>query len=175
MSLGTVVILLVASNVGCSLLGFLLGRLTRATVAIEQEIEQHMSDEEDSPPPRPKRRITALQVIAGTVAMIGIMTVVMGVITTRNQDRLAGCVVGYSNATADALKASRAAQTEVNDRMDGFMQAVLQAFSSPPAEGRDLILKSVRDYVAAREEARTVQRQNPLPEAPRDACAELLD
>lgn len=167
-------IVLFGSNLGCVCLGFLFGRLTRAAV----QVEQRMVDvTEDSPPPKPARHRgpTALHVISLAVVFIGVVTAVVGFGVTQNQDRLTGCVVEYSNATADALTASRAAQRVVNEQIDGFMKAILDAFNSLPEEGRKAVLESVQDYLDARAEQVKVQRENPLPEAPRDACAELLD
>lgn len=174
MSTGQVIYLMAATNVPCLILGYLFGRLTKATVRIEETMA---TDEEpvSETPPATRRRITSLQFIGAAVVVIGLVTAGFGVAVVRNQDRLAGCVVGYSNATADALKASRAAQAVVNEQLDNFMRAILEAFSSDPAVGRQKIFDAVEAYSVARAEQLQAQKDNPLPEAPRDACAELIN
>lgn len=170
--------ILAGSNVACLSLGYLFGRLTRATIRIEERMTEPPVDSQAAVPEPPKasrRRWGALQLITVGVVLIGVMTAAIGVVVTRNQDRLVGCVAGYSNANADALKQSRTAQNVVNDQLDNFMSAVLAAFSTAPADGRAKVQAAVKSYVEAREAAKQVQKDNPLPDAPRDACAELLD
>lgn len=176
MSTPTLIVLLVGSNAACLALGFLFGRLTGATLRIEEK----MTATPDAPAekaarPAWGRQRSILVAVALAVALIGIVTSVAGYQITRNQDRLAGCVAGYSNALSDALTESRAAQNVVNEQLDNFMQAVLDAFSTAPDEGRQKVLDAVAAYVDARANAKQVQKDHPLPEAPRDACSELVD
>jgi hypothetical protein len=174
--------LLLATNLACGFLGFLFGRMTRATV----EIEEHMNHDNDSPPPSAgppsPRRLTSLRVLAVVVALIGASTVVLGVVVTREQaaaderdDRLTACVVGYSNALGDALEQRVAANTAANDAVDTVMQAFADAFSQLPEEARENLRLAFEHYTEMRREARVSIKANPLPDVPRDACAELLD
>lgn len=167
-------LVIAATDTACLFLGFLFGRLTRATI----QIEESMVTDEDNPKPKTptrRRRVTGFQVMSGFVVAIGLITALVGFQVTRNQDRIVGCVVGYSNASSAAFKARAAAQNEVNEHLDDFMNAVLQAFSTAPADARQLIFDSVKSYNEARAKAKTTQRDNPLPEPPEDACAELLE
>lgn len=168
-------ILVLATDSACLFLGFVFGRLTRATV----EIEGHMATEEDpSVPvvvPERKRRVTGLQLVAAGVVVIGLITALIGFSVTRNQDRLAGCVVGYSNASSAAFKARSRAQNEVNNQVDNVFAAFLAAFSDTPSEGRKRVFDAIDGYNKARIESKKTQKENPLPDPPEDACAELLD
>jgi hypothetical protein len=182
MSTPTFWTLLVGSNLACMFLGFLFGRVTRAAV----EIEEHMIQDNDSPPPSgetPGRgRLTSLRVLAVVVTLIGVATIVLGILVTREQaaadardDRLTACITGYSNALADALDQRTTANMETNEAVAGVMQAFADAFSQAPADARENIRKALVAYTEARDKARESRAQTPLPEAPRDACAELLD
>lgn len=175
MSTSTIMLVLVSSNIACAFLGFLFGRMTRAAVTIED----HMSTGDEIPPvtdspTRRRRRVTAIQVMAGALVFIGVATTALGIVLTRNQDRIVGCLVGYSNASSVAIKAGRAAQNKVNDQLDNVMGAFQSAFTDSPAEGRDRVFKAIDAYNRVRTEAKRVQRENPLPDAPENACAELL-
>lgn len=176
MSLTMALIIIVTSNGSTAFLGFLLGRLTRVTV----EIGEKMSTEDEEPKPEetPERhrwKILPLHIISIGVVVIGLVVALLGFSVTRNQDRIIGCVAGYSNASSAAIKAGRAAQNEVNKQLDNFMSAILQAFSSAPEDARKLIFDSVKSYNEARTKAKETQRENPLPDPPEDACAELLN
>lgn len=174
MSTTMTVILLVATNPACALLGFLFGRITRATV----DIADSVTEEGTEMPDKEKRRVgrtNPITIISVVVVLIGLITAIVGYQVTRNQDRIVGCVVGYSNASADAFEQRADAQREVNDQLANFMRAVRDAFSSAPADGRKKVFDAVEDFVKADDEAKRIRGENPLPEAPRDACAELLD
>lgn len=160
----------------CLFLGYLFGRMARATVQIEETMTADPKPTVTSPSePNERRRVGALRLVAAAVAVIGIVTAAMGYIVIRNQDRIVGCVVGYSNASSTAFKARAAAQNEVNDQLDNFMEAILQAFSTAPADGRKLVFDAVTSYNDARRAAKEAQSQNPLPDPPESACAELMD
>lgn len=175
MSLTMALIVLIASNACTAFLGFIFGRQARATV----EIGEHMiaDDDEESKTndaPKGKRRVTPIHLISFGVVAIGLIVALLGFSVTRNQDRIIGCVAGYSNASSAAIKAGRAAQNKVNDKLDAFMAAVAKAFSSAPEDARKLIFDSVEGYNKARADAKEAQRNNPLPDPPEDACKELL-
>lgn len=173
MSTPTMIIVLAVTNPACLFLGYLFGRLTRATVRIEENMET-----DDAPTPRPaddRGRRVSLMAIAVVVAVIGIGTAVTGVVILRNQDRLAGCIAGYSNASAAVTRERSAAQDVVNEQIDQFMQAVLEAFSATPADGRKKIYDAVQSYNEARTQAKETRKNNPLPDPPEDACTELTD
>lgn len=172
---------LVGSNVGCWFLGYLFGRMARATVHIEETMNTDDAahpEPQAAPAPPPvtgRRQLNALRIMAAVVAAIGIVTATLGYVVIRNQDRIVGCVVGYSNASSAAFKARAAAQNDVNTQMDNFMAAILQAFSSGPTEGRQLVFDAVTAYNQSRADAKQAQAKNPLPDPPEHACAELMD
>lgn len=164
---------LLATNLPGLVVGFLIGRrVPRATVKIEESMDENL------PPAPPKQR--ALLIIASVVALIGVGTVALGIIVMRyvavddaRDHQFAACVAGYSNALGDALKARLAANQAVTDQMDLFMNAVVQAFDNATPETREALIAAARAYVKQRLEAQAELQDNPLPEVPRDACAEL--
>lgn len=179
MSTHTFWLVLVLSNLACVVLGYLFGRMTRATVTLEEQMKEN-----DSPPQdvQPARRLTSQRVLALVVALIGVGTIVLGIVVTREQsaadardDRLTACITGYSNALADALDRRTAANSETNEAVAGVMQAFADAFSQAPADARENIRKALVAFTEARDRAKTASTENPLPAAPRDACAELVD
>jgi hypothetical protein len=176
-------LVLLVTNPACVFMGFLFGRVTRAAV----EMEEHMIVE-DSPPPELKsspdirRTVVMLRWVCAVVAVIGVGTMVLGVVVTREQaaadardDRLTACITGYSNALADALEQRTAANSAANQAVDTVMQAFADAFNQAPAEARENLRLAFEKYTEARRQSRSASAQNPLPEAPRDACAELMD
>ncbi len=181
MSTTTVLILLAISNPACGFIGYLIGRISRDT-ADTKEAVMHEVEETDGvdPVPRESRpvsrwRANTVVLISAAVAATGIITAIVGFNVTRNQDRLVGCVVGYSNATADAFEARRVAANDANQQVENVFRAFLAAFNDTPAAGRDRVRLAFEQYIKAREESKKVQKDNPLPDAPRDACSELLD
>lgn len=178
MDAGLVVVLLVGSNSACLFLGYLFGRMARATVQMEESMAADTPDVAREAPmsaPVGRRRLNAFRLLAWTVALIGAVTTAMGYVVIRNQDRLVGCVVGYSNASSAAAKARSAAQNDVNTQIDNVMAAFQAAFTDAPAVGRDRVFGAIDAYNKARAKAKETQRDNPLPDPPEDACAELID
>lgn len=170
--------LLALSNPACVFLGFLFGRMTQATVEIEDRMAHDGNEETNAPSSQPRsrdRQHLMLQAVAVGVVLIGIITAIIGFNVTRNQDRLAGCVTGYSNSLADALDRRSASAAEATEKLDAVMEKVVTAFSSPPSEQTTQAVRdAILDYVEARRRAKEAQRENPLPDPPRDACAELM-
>jgi hypothetical protein len=183
MSMTTFWITLVLSNPACIFLGFLFGRMTRATV----EIEEHMSQDNDSPPltggeGKARRRVTSLRVLGLVVAIIGATTIGLGILVTKEQAdanardaRLTACITGYSNALADAFASRQKSNSEASEAVDKVMAAIDLAFGDAPGVGRDRVRQAIKEYNEARAASKRATADHPLPEAPRDACAELLD
>jgi hypothetical protein len=169
----TVVLVLAGSNLACLALGYLFGRLTLATVHIEENMA---TDQEETSQERSARRgVNATQVIAWTMAVMGIAMIALGTVVIRNQSQLAGCVRGYSDALADSLDARAAPQQTATDQLDKVMEAIIDAYDDIPADGRAKVQAAIQDYVKARKAARETLADHPLPAAPRDACADLLN
>lgn len=174
MSMTMTLVLLAATNPACALLGFLFGRITRATVDIAESVTEEgaaVPDEEK----RKLRRANPITLISVVVVLIGLVTAIVGFQVTRNQDRIVGCVVGYSNASADAFERRAKATGETNDQVEEVFRAIDQAFTEAPVDGRKRVRDAITKYLKARDNGRAVAERNPLPDAPRDACAELLD
>lgn len=170
---------LVGSNAACLFLGYLFGRLTRATVRIEENMD---ADPDATTPDPPARRLTPLRALGLVVVAIGVATIALGVMVTVKQaeaeardDRLTACITGYSNALADAFRERASATSDASEAVDTVMAAIGMAFVDAPAVGRDRVLAAIQAYNEARAEAKKTQAENPLPDAPRDACAELME
>jgi hypothetical protein len=170
MSTSTLWFVLLASNGACVLLGYLFGRMVRATVRIEET----MVEDAASPPPGRRSRDTTMRIMAAVVALIGVVTATFGVVVIRDVDQLNGCVVGYSNALADTLDRRAGPQQEATLQLDRVMSAIMDAYKMTPVDGREHVRTAIEAYVEARNTARAFLAENPLPDAPRDACAELL-
>lgn len=170
---------LALTNLACLIIGYLLGRNTRAVTDIQEKL---MADDTARPGGETHkqarsrlRRVHAWQVLGALVALVGIMTAVFGVVLIRNQDRLTGCVTGYSNALADTLDKRAAPQQAATEQLDRVMRAIVDAYATASAEAQVEVRRAIEAYVVARDEAKKFLAANPLPDAPRDACAELLD
>jgi hypothetical protein len=175
----TLLVVLIGSNVACLFLGYLLGRLTRATV----RIEENMDTDTEAPPVAedvfPRRLLHVLAVI---VAVVGVATIALGVVVTVAQrqaeirdDRLTACITGYSNALADTLDVRGRPAQEATEQLDKVMIAILDAYDDVPAEGRLKVQGAIQGYVDARAQAKKTQAAHPYPDAPRDACADLVN
>lgn len=175
MSVGLVLTIVGLTNPACVLLGYLWGRKVRAVTRIESIVV----NDENSPPSTAKPAApTWMRLLAALVALIGIGTVAVGFIALRSdtrQDRIVGCIYGYSNAAAAAQKARIAASNATFEQIDAIMLAVIEAFDTTPAEGSQRVRDAVSAYNEARREAKETQRDNPLPQSPENACADLLD
>lgn len=177
MNTTTTLVVILGSNSACLFLGYLFGRLTSSTVQIEENMDPE--DEKPSETVSGRRKLNAIQVIAWSVAFIGIVTVALGYVVIRNQDRIVGCVVGYSKAQAAATKARSAANNDVFDQLDMVMETIGRAYAAADIgqtnEARTAGRKAIEDYNKSRKEAKQAQRENPLPDVPEEACAELID
>jgi len=188
-STSILLITLAGSNVGCLVLGFMLGwmfdHVTRAAMRIEESMADDPSTRTEPPAPEPapapRERHTAVRIISVLLALVGVGTAVLGVVVTHQtseaearDDRLTACVTGYSNALADAFNARAAANSEASEAVDAVMAAIDMAFTDAPPVGRDRVQKAIKDYREARDKAKRTQAQHPLPDAPRDACADLI-
>lgn len=173
MTLTTALLIMVPTNIGTLVLGFLWGRKIRAII----QIGETMSENADTP----ERRGSAprwMYFLAAAVALIGIGMSVLGVLVVNNagrQDKLVGCVAGYSNAAADVARTRAGATNAVFAEIDAVFEQVRAAFDAAPDAGRDKVLAAIDGYNSARAKAKQAQRDNPLPEAPQNACAELLN
>jgi hypothetical protein len=107
---------------------------------------------------------------AAVLVAVGATTVVTGIQLSDKQDRIIGCVTGYSNQLADALDARFEASSQAQLALDEFISTVSSA--TPTPEGRRLAQRALADYQQKRADAKAAQQDNPYPPAPRDACKE---
>ena len=175
MNTTTVWILLLASNPACVFLGYLWGRVTRATVEIAEGTMEDEANPVVEAAKMRRRGVTAMQVMAVAMVLIGLATALMGFIFTRNQDRITGCVAGYSNALADTLNERSRPQQQAFDSLDLVMEAVSESIRMSTPENAQRVQRAIQDYVEVRRQTKEALAQNPLPEAPRDACSRLIN
>ena len=114
-------------------------------------------------------------VAAVCVFFLGVGLFVVGMTLSANQDRLTGCIIGYSNALADSLDARSQASGESQAALDRVMEAVSAAFEKATPAAGEQVREAIDDYVKYRRNVTKSQQRNPYPAAPRDACADLVD
>jgi hypothetical protein len=105
---------------------------------------------------------------------IGAGAVLGGWVLSSRQDRIIGCVTGYSNALAVALDKRAAASEAARRELDEVMTTVADAFEDASPAAGDRVRSAIRTYVERRQDTRETQAENPLPQPPRDVCADLV-
>lgn len=175
MNTTTVWILLLASNPACVFLGYLWGRVTRATVEIAESAVDNQANPGEPTPQivESKAQTKAMRIMAVAMVTIGLATALTGFVLTRNQDRIVGCVVGYSNAMSDTLKDRLGPQQRATEALDRIMEALAEGIETPTPKASERVRTAINEYVEMRTEAKKTSAQNPYPDAPRDACSEL--
>lgn len=107
--------------------------------------------------------------------LIGAVAVFGGLELSSRQDRIIGCVTGYSNALADTLDKRTAATQQAQESLDRVMEAVSKAFHSEDAATAARVRSAIENYVELRTKTKDTQARNPLPQPPRDVCRNLID
>lgn len=100
--------------------------------------------------------------------LLGVGTAAQGYVLDSRTQRVAVCVSAYADGFADAIEARSQPLREAQDALDELMITVGAVISR--TEGRDELVRAVRDYLRKRAEARESQERNPYPPAPREAC-----
>jgi hypothetical protein len=171
MTLTNALVIMLTSNTATLVMGYLWGRKVRAVIQIGEAVT--------TDPPKMKQSLPRwVHLITGALVIVGVSTVVLGVLVignTSRQDRLVTCVIDYANAASAAGRARGAANTDVFEQIDGVFKQFGEAATVDPVAARAKALAAIDSYNRSREDVKTAQRDNPLPEAPEDACADLLD
>lgn len=169
MTLLTALLILIPTNVATFALGSLWGLSKGRSIRVGD-----VMTERTAPSTRAPRW---MYVIAAMTAFVGVAVIALGVMVINaqsQQDRLVGCVEGYSNAAAAAQRARSAATSDVFNQIDAVFSKVLVVLDDAATDGRQQIFDAIKAYDDARTAAKQAQKDNPLPEAPENACADLL-
>lgn len=179
MSTTLVIWIALASSVAGGFLGFLLGRLTQATVQIGETMKQQ-STEDAGASRRKFPRFNGMAVLAVLVTAMSLATVALGLVIKVQSDhsddereKLVSCVVAYSNQLGDALEARSNGSASATAQLDAVMEAVVRVFNTQDLEAQKALVDAANDYVNKRKDSRETLKQNPYPTVPRDACAQL--
>ena len=103
------------------------------------------------------------------VVLLGVLTVVQGLIQSAATDRLTQCQADYSTGFADALSARAQASTEAQAALDDLMSTVGGALTGS-APDRAAVQQAIADYLAKREAVKRQQQAHPHPPPPRAVC-----
>lgn len=154
------------------LIGVFIGRLTVAVDAVANAVQEGEPAMPEQPTQRRRvrLRITSNTVLVGVLVALGLLTGVQAYVQGQATDRLAECQATYSNGIADALDARSTASAETQQALDELLGTVSSA--APTSEGGQQVRQALADYMAKRAKAKTAQKDNPYPPAPRDACKE---
>lgn len=184
MSTPMLIIILAADTLASGFLGWLVGRTARNAEVVAAEVAEIGAEGDDDLVGRAEHSGRARAFLARVrapyvaMAMLAVVTGVTAFLTGTSsiqQTRIVHCVVDYSNELADSLKASREANADVQTAQDKIWFVVADAFAHPSPDDRERIADAIDEYNALRTTQRASQRANPLPAAPRGACADLLE
>lgn len=171
--------LYLAQTVGVGSVSFLLGYVAGRAARDVHRIAQSVTTGGEPMHTRRPRRISANArqlTIAIVVVVLGIVTVVQGLIQSANVRRIIDCNAAYANALADAIDARSAGSQQAQDALDELMRTIGALAATQPVDEadvqrrRDASRKAVSDYVTKREEVKALQRNNPYPAPPRESC-----
>lgn len=160
------------------LAGVLVGRTARDVrrIAAAVSVDDGEGDEDMSEPRRSRRRwigtASAQTVVALVVVLLGVVTVVQGIVQSDATERLTRCQAAYSNAFSDALNARSGASTNAQDALDQMLTAWLGIGNqnATPEERRAQALRALNDYFAKRDQLKAEQAAHPYPAPPRTMC-----
>jgi hypothetical protein len=162
------------------LLGYLAGRAARdvhriaQTVTTQEEVATGMRTSK-SRASGSRGHVTQFA-IAAVVVLLGVLTVVQGLIQSSATRRISDCNAAFANALADAIDARSASNQSAQDALDELMTTIGRLAATPPAneaeaaQRREESRKAVTDYVTKRAEVKALQQKNPYPPPPRESC-----
>lgn len=152
--------------------GFLGGSL--ATYLILHKLTQNprlehpMASTDPLPPPKPKRRFTALHAIGAVVLVLTVLSAIQSSLTQQSNTRLNKCLITYANDTADAIEARSKASGEAQVALVQMWSTI---FAQPQTDaGRAESRRVFEDWLNKAKASITAQHTHPYPEAPRDVC-----
>lgn len=151
--------------------GVLVGRTARDVHKIAQAVEPDdgATMPSDQPAPQRRTRWPSQTVIAIIVVLLGVLTVVQGIVQSQATERLTRCQASYSNAFADALDARSSASSEAQDALDQLATTVGNALQGSQ-DARTRARAAISDYLAKRQALKRQQAAHPYPAPPRAAC-----
>jgi hypothetical protein len=167
-----------AQSLGWAALGFLAGFLAghaardvhRIASAVDTAVDTAMTGEHDMPRHTPRRaRISGQTVIAVVVVLLGVLTVIQGLVQSAATDRLTQCQANYSNGFADALNARSQSSTDAQEALDDLMSTVGGALQGSAVD-RAAVQRAITDYLAKRAAVKAQQQAHPYPPPPRATC-----
>ncbi|WP_103353596.1 hypothetical protein [Amycolatopsis sp. CA-128772] len=159
------------------LAGVLVGRAARDVRRIAAAVTVDDTEgDEDMPDPRGSRphwigTASAQTLVALVVVLLGVVTVVQGIVQSDATAGLTRCQYEYSNAFADALEARSQASTDAQDALDELLTTVGQTLqSTDPNATRPPVQRAISEYLAKRQALKAQQAAHPYPAAPRARC-----
>lgn len=163
--------ILIVSNMLSLLIGWLLGRTGRNAAVSAAAVE----DEDDNTDKKPlgRKKFGLFQFMVVGVMVISGVTALNGVIVATNQTKLTDCVSGQFDILIDALDARSNSQREATQQLTEVFRDVVEAYRSPSPDSAKNVRESIEKYVGLRAAADERLRENPYPEPPRNACADL--
>ncbi|TDQ01234.1 hypothetical protein [Labedaea rhizosphaerae] len=158
-----------AQSLGWTAVGFLGGYLAGHAARDVQRIADAVTGE-DTMQRKPRiPRISSQTVVAIVVVVLGILTVIQGLVQSAATDRLTQCQADYSNDFADALDARSQASTDAQEALDDLMSTVGGALRGNAVD-RAAVQHAIADYLAKREAVKRQQQAHPYPPPPRAVC-----
>jgi hypothetical protein len=184
--------LYILNTAGSALVGFiggtLFGRSIRQVNDVVTTVVAEVPDPDDQTrdelPREPswRERITRFAARLPTQRGIGVLVVVMAALTllqginqnvaneklNQENKQLTDCLVRYSDSLAAVIKARSAGTADVQAVNDQLWRTIAANFN---AGGGPALKQAIADFLAARDRAIEVQRQNPYPDPPRATCS----
>lgn len=161
-------------SIGWAGAGFLCGVLVGRAARDVHRIATAVTDEDGErmpPPHRPRwtERAPSTSLIAIVVVLLGIVTVVQGIVQSDATERVTRCQIKYSNDFSDALDARTRASTDAQNALDQLLTTVGDTLNGN-ASARPRIQQAINDYLAKRAAVKNEQAQHPYPPPPRETC-----
>lgn len=158
-----------AQSLGWAVLGFLGGYLVGHAVRDVNRIADAVTGEEIMPPRRRVPRLSFQTVIAVIVVLLGVLTVIQGLVESAATQRLTQCQSAYSNGFADAINARAQSSAEAQDALDELVTTVGGALQGNEPD-RASVQQAIAGYLAKRAAVKAQQQAHPYPPPPRAVC-----
>lgn len=158
-------------SAGWAVLGFAIGYFVgRAARDVHRVVTAITPNTTDTPPPTGRRHPLSGHTIVGLiVVLLGVVTVVQGIVTNNATRQIAECQAAYSNGFADALDARSSATTATQDALDELVTTVSGYLADSPIPS-DKVRVAIGRYLDQRAKAEAERERHPYPPPPRDLC-----
>lgn len=107
---------------------------------------------------------TAQKIYGVLLALLAIATLVTGIYSIRNQERISRCQAHYNQAFVEQLRARTDISTSDRESLAATIQGFLQPGMTPERKK-----KLLEDYLETKKENDAKRQEHPLPELPQDA------